>query len=101
LDIRLSRARQVIGEATDILVGTGTLRERLDRAAKVILAFEKHDLDGFPDLQASYSDIYQTLTRVQDDRLGSFAATVEKMSGPAMKKLAEAILALDRATRTT
>lgn len=99
MNIHLSHTRQVFGEATEVLVGSGTSRERLRLAAKIILGIAPGDFDRHPELKAQYDAIYKVLTKERDERRGAFAATVDKMSSPAMKKLAESILSLDRAIR--
>ncbi|MBA1139499.1 hypothetical protein [Mesorhizobium neociceri] len=101
MNIRLSHASGVVGEATDILAGGGSTRDRLLLAAKIMLGIAPGDFTQFPELSVLYEGIHKALSKVTDARDGSYEATVRAMSAPAMTKVAQAILDLDRAIRST
>jgi hypothetical protein len=101
MNILLSHAAEVVGEAVDILAGSGSLRDRMLLAGRILIGVTPDDFKRFPELQTAYDDIMRVLTTVQDATYGSVEATVEKISGVARKRVAAQILELDRAIRAT
>lgn len=101
MDTSLRHAREVVGEATEVLVGPKSLRERLQLSAKILLGIAPGDFRGHDEIQSAFDEIHSSLTSTHDEQLGSYAASVAKMSGPRMAKLAAAILNLDRLVRAS
>ncbi|WP_139093134.1 hypothetical protein [Pararhizobium polonicum] len=99
MNIRLSHARGVVGEAVEVLVGSGGTRDRLRLAATILHGILPNDFEGYLALKDKFDTIHSALSKVQSKLYGSYDATIDKMSGPAMSKLTAQILELDRAIR--
>jgi hypothetical protein len=99
MNLLLFHAAEGFGEAVDALAEGGTLRDRLNKAARALNGINLHEFDRFPELQTAFEALENSLTAVSDDQFGSYSATIGAMSGPAKARLVKDILALDRMIR--
>lgn len=92
-------AAEVFGEAVDALVRGGSVRDRLHIAARFLLGITPDEFDRFPEIKMAWKDIRRRLNEIQDERNGSFLASVDAMSAAARSKLVDDIVAVDRLIR--
>ncbi len=98
-NIKLSRARTIVSESIDLLIDVGTMRERLLKAAQCFIALNRSDLEGFPELQKQYDEIYSALTAKQDATYGAYDASVRSMSSPKMRATSQSLVDFERSIR--
>lgn len=87
--------REKLFQAVDVLVGDGTVQERLASAATYLIRLHEPENDFPPELQEEFKAIKHALTKEQAiGNEGNIQATVDKLSNEEGRKLASRILEL-------